>query len=319
MNARKLIAFINQNDHRRDVLSRCQRICSIDRNVLKQDMKARWNTTYSMIECLIKNEEAIQMLPAIDDTLEWPLLSVNDWNHLKDLDKFLSLFKELSLYFSTTAEARMSDLCLDFEFLLADIRLEYLEKKDEISDVLWYAANAAYSKLTKYYTKINTNSFCIATVLDPRFKLGAYGNSQAVVGLKATAELAINEAYRKYSSVAGNNITPTTPTPSMTQPRKKKKFSHLSAGQADELSKYLQDPFASSTCDPLEYWRVNKEEFPILAAMARDYLALQPTFKDVQGYFTTGRLTFPYYGQSLNASTIRNQMLVNFGNNLGVF
>jgi hypothetical protein len=51
----------------------------------------------------------------------------------------------------------------------------------------------------------------------------------------------------------------------------------------------------------------------------RDYLALQPTSKDVEGNFSKGRRTIPYYRRSQNASTIRNQMLVNSGYNLGVF
>jgi hypothetical protein len=48
-------------------------------------------------------------------------------------------------------------------------------------------------------------------------------------------------------------------------------------------------------------------------SMARDYLALQPTSKNVEG---KGRRTIPYYRRSQNASSIRNQMIVNSG--LGV-
>jgi hypothetical protein len=44
--------------------------------------------------------------------------------------------------------------------------------------------------------------------------------------------------------------------------------------------------------------------------MARDYLALQPTSKDIEGIFSKGRRTIPYYRRSQNASSIRNQMLI---------
>jgi hypothetical protein len=71
--------------------------------------------------------------------------------------------------------------------------------------------------------------------------------------------------------------------------------------------------------NPLEYWRAKNLRFPILAAMARDYLALQPTSKDVEGTFSKGRPTIPYYRKSQNTSTIRNQMLLNSGYNLDVF
>jgi hAT family C-terminal dimerisation region len=69
----------------------------------------------------------------------------------------------------------------------------------------------------------------------------------------------------------------------------------------------------------LEYWRKNKARFPILARMARDYLAVQPTGKDIEGTFSKGRRTIPYYRKRQNGSTTRNQMLVNAGYDLGIY
>ncbi len=88
---------------------------------------------------------------------------------------------------------------------------------------------------------------------------------------------------------------------------------------SNELITYLQEKLVKGSVDALDYWRLNKTRFPILATMARDYLALQPTSKDVEGNFSKGRRTIPYYRRSQNASNIRNQMLVNSGYNLGVF
>jgi hypothetical protein len=169
--------FINRNDSRRETLSKSQEVCKLKTNLLVQDMKVRWNTTYDMILCLIKNEKVLQvtklkalkLLPTIDDSVDWPLLSTQDWIELKELCPFLELFKELTLYFSTTTEPRMADVCLDFEDLLVEIKVSFLDKKEQISDQLWYAANASYTKLTKYYTKISSENFAIATVLDPRY------------------------------------------------------------------------------------------------------------------------------------------------------
>jgi len=123
------------------------------------------------------------LLPTVDDTVLWPLLSADDWAQLKELSPFLELFKELTLYFSTTTECRMSEICLDFEDLLVAIKRDYLDKKEQISGRLWYAANSAYTKLTKYYTKISSQSFAIATVLDPRFKLGVYDSTDDPIAL----------------------------------------------------------------------------------------------------------------------------------------
>ena len=90
----------------------------------------------------------------------------------------------------------------------------------------------------------------------------------------------------------------------------------------DELSRYLCGPICNENDDPSEYWRNNKTRFPILTKVASDYLALQPTSKDVEGNFFKAIRTLPLYRRSQKAQkafSIRNQMLVNSGYNLGVF
>jgi hypothetical protein len=258
----------------------------------------------------------------MEETVDWPILTAEHWVELKELCPFLELFKELTLYFSRTTECRMSDLCLYFEDLLVEIRLQYLDKKDEMSNRLWYAANAAYTKLTKYYTRISSANFAIATVLDPRYKLVVYEHTQDPVALKESAELAIKTAFEKYSlqvvplPVEAHNSTSVAISP----PAKKPKFlKNLKKVRQNELDTYLSESLSDDIDDPLLYWRLNKTRFPILAKMARDYLALQPTSKDVEGTFSKGRRTIPYYRRSQNAVTIRNQMLVNSGYNLRVF
>ena len=93
----------------------------------------------------------------------------------------------------------------------------------------------------------------------------------------------------------------------------------VSQSKNDELSVYLREGLIPYEDDVLQYWRGNKKRFPTLSRMARDYLALQPTSKDTEGLFSKGRRTIPYYRRSQNADTIRNQMLVNSGYNLGLF
>lgn len=216
----------------------------------------------------------------------------------------------------------MSDVCLDFEDLLVDIKLQYIDKKEEISERLWYAANAAYTKLTKYYTKINSENFAIATVLDPRYKLGVYDSTQDPIALKASAKVAIEFAFERYSLKYGVTAQGSVAAPEVAtsvSAKKRKRFDNHYSDVQEELTTYLEERRSNPGENPLDYWRVNKTRFPILAAMARDYLVLQPTSKDVEGNFSKGRRTIPYYRRSQNASTIRNQMLVNSGFNLGVF
>jgi hypothetical protein len=136
--------------------------------------------------------------------------------------------------------------------------------------------------------------------------------------MRASAKLAIEIAYEKYSE----GYSQTEILAEVNTPSKKLKFVCYDESELEipnELITYLQEKRVKGNVDPLDYWRLNKNRFPILAKMARDYLALQPTSKDVEGNFSKGRRTIPYYRRSQNASSIRNQMLVNSGYNLGVF
>jgi hypothetical protein len=76
-----------------------------------------------------------------------------------------------------------------------------------MSSRLWYATNAAYTKLTKYYTKISSEIFAIATVLDPRYKLDVYDSTQDPIALKASAQLAVGCAFEQYSQKLSTDST----------------------------------------------------------------------------------------------------------------
>jgi hypothetical protein len=311
--ARKLAVFISHNDLYREMFAECQRRCQLDTTLLVKDLKVRWNTTAEMIKCLIKNEQAFTLLPEMDPTVPWPILNDEEWVQLKELCPLLALFEDLTLHYSKTPNCRMSDACLDFEELLVEIKSNFLEKKEAMPERLWYAANSAYTKLMKYCMKIGSVHYALATVLDPRYKLAAYVITQDPVALKETAKVAIELAFKDYSLKYGQR---TTDADFDQRPLKKGRYVDEMNLEIEELDLYLQEPRIRRNVDPLDYWRVNKERFPILAKIARDFLALQPTSKDVAGTFAKGRRTIPYYRQSQN---LRNQMLVNSGFHLGIF
>ena len=59
---------------------------------------------------------------------------------------------------------------------------------------------------------------------------------------------------------------------------KKKKASHQLATQHNkdehELALYLSAPYIDRKVNPLNWWKMNKGQFPILSKLARDYLAI---------------------------------------------
>ena len=143
-------------------------------------------------------------------------------------------------------------------------------------------------------------------MLDPRYKLFVYDTTQDAVALKASAKVAIENAFERYSRpVAEETDNSIVTAPPAKKPKRMINLT-LSVNQF-ELTVYLGEPPVDD--DPLTYWKRNRNRFPVLAKMARDYLALQHTSKDVEGNFSKGRRTIPFYR--------RSQMHVNSGFNLG--
>jgi hypothetical protein len=145
-------------------------------------------------------------------------------------------------------------------------------------------------------------------VLDPRFKLRVFSKTQDSEVLTKYARDETEKKFKAYS---------TKPTHATNEPAKKKLKSKWecdtdnAASNFDELDVYLKERTIPFDSDINCYWLANKLRFPTLAKMARDFLVSQPTTKDIEGGFSKGRRTIPYYRRRQDAETWRDQMLVN--------
>ena len=87
-----------------------------------------------------------------------------------------------------------------------------------------------------------------------------------------------------------------------------KKYS--SSSKTKEISKYLKAPLVPAQCeekstDILEWWKVNKIEYPVLSRMASDFLSMQPTCVPVERTFSIAGLTVSKLRSRLNDETVK--------------
>ena len=226
---------------------------------------------------------------------------------------FLKLFKDLTLTFSATTTSTISVFALEFEYLFVEIFENFTS---DIESTLNTAIKNSVAKLTKYYSRLSNTSILASVVLDPRFKLDVYATTQDPEHLKSAAEKYIKWSFELYS----DNFEPTSSDISKQQPHVKKfKFLKcVDVVQRSELEQYLLDPVVRPETDVLQFWNANQSVYPILSKMARDYLAIQPTSKDIEGTFSVARRVIPFYRRQQTGNAIRDQMLVNSGTKLGI-
>lgn len=140
-------------------------------------------------------------------------------------------------------------------------------------------------------------------MLDPRLKLEYYqtedgGNQVAIADIKKV----LMNAYLSY--------VPANPNVNRASPVKKKSilssiYKKKKAVSSAALEEYLNQPTVSMNTEPLKWWKSNEEQFPNLAKMARDYLAIPGTSASSERLFSSGRQLITDFRCSLSPATIQ--------------
>ena len=78
--------------------------------------------------------------------------------------------------------------------------------------------------------------------------------------------------------------------------------------ETNELEVYLALPIATEQIEPLQWWKINNGQFPILAQMAYDYLAIPATSVPSERCFSIGRNLITHNRSRLSGKAIKVSM-----------
>jgi hAT family C-terminal dimerisation region/Domain of unknown function (DUF4413) len=173
-------------------------------------------------------------------------------------------------------------------------------------DVLRRALNKAHDKLRKYYSTSYADMYAIVLVLDPRYKM-AYFEAHGWESTWMTwAKDAIARAVRAYGAgglptdVGDDEEYAGQMQEHIFRPIKRRRLQ-----EADELTGYLAEPVIDDKADVLGWWRENAGRYPVLARIARDYLAIPASSASSERAFSGGADLVVKKRGSLNGDTIR--------------
>ncbi|CAB5386707.1 unnamed protein product [Rhizophagus irregularis] len=135
-----------------------------------------------------------------------------------------------------------------------------------------------YKNIKKYYPTLFTESL-IPSILDPRFKkLDFSPEAQKIETKRHLQELFNNEKVNYQNNQAASSTQSTTQSKS--SKKRKTLMARLSKANVvviNEIEEYLQLPEIALDSNPLMWWRVKKESFPILSGFAQKHLAVSAT------------------------------------------
>jgi len=158
-----------------------------------------------------------------------------------------------------------------------------LNKPLETKDALENVKKDLYDAIC-FYWNFFSDDYLLSTILDPRIKS---------MGNKVEEEEILHKKYEEYRE----NYLPTpiesrasSPTPSETSKTYKPKlfsiFEQKQPKASDEVEEYLkEDKIPFNQC-PFNWWLNKKEKYPILAKMARIYLAIPATSTSSERLFS---------------------------------
>ena len=162
--------------------------------------------------------------------------------------------------------------------------------------------------MEKYELNINNSIIpFIATVLHPALKMNYFAEHQYsktdIRRIKNGIQDYFDKEYDKCESFEDISSSATEDELNAHMFRRSKRQKLTS-----ELEKYLQLPLANKRANILEYWKVQRTEFPLLSKMAMDILPAQAASVAVERDFSqAGRVVAPARS-SLQPKTITASM-----------
>jgi hypothetical protein len=292
---------------------------------LKLDVPTRWNSTFTMLEEALKYRAALTSYADVQN-IQGP--TVEEWSLAERVCSFLENFADATKVFSMhkfpTAHRYLEEIW--------GIRELLVDEKYTTDDFLKNLCKDMKDKFDKYWDQPN-KVLLVASLLDPRYKIAllkfccteAYSEEVAEDRV-ADVRMWFKAYYDHYgrmaqSSSQRSNINSSPEVggsanmlPVLTGKRKLelgfalfKQQHRPNRSRRSEADIYLEDALVplreGESFDVLKWWKRNTENYPVLAKMARDFLAIPLSSVASESTFSTAGMIINQYRSSLNPET----------------
>jgi hypothetical protein len=151
--------------------------------------------------------------------------------------------------------------------------------------------------------------YAISVILDPRHKMDYYQANGWEADVIAYAKDALQQAVEAYGTTEAATVAePQSKAASFSEElagKHAQKMKRRRVEKESELERYLAAPTIGFHEDILEWWKHHAYEYPCLARVARDYLAIPATGAPSERVFSGGADLITDKRGSLSDDTIR--------------
>lgn len=213
-----------------------------------------------------------------------------------------------------------------------DDLLEHLEFSakthcDNKNEFMMDRVDDAWTKLKEYYGKTDeTLAYFAATTLNPVVKYTYFKDNWSSGNLLKQFEhkkKQMIELYKTYASRYGPDEPITTQQSDKSPPKRGFWEDRLKPKAVrDKLTRYLNEPVIDDPkgkFHPIDWWRANKQRFPVLSHMAFDILSVPAMSAETERFFSDCKLTITSQRMRMTATTLEAIQLVRSWNNQKFF
>ena len=317
---RILALWIHRHPQRRQKWKEVCRMLDLPNKYIEYDVETRWNSTFRMIDDGLKAKKQIKKFLELQNEL--PPFNAEDWVFLQQLHEVLDKFNEHTLWVSQ--KSPQISLAVPIYYELHDL-LDNASAREgtfrSLGDDIPEAVSVGMRKFEKYYRFMDeSDTYYAALILDPRVKgkllkeeLQEDDAGQLII---QSLRLSLHRNYPPRSQPPVSDLSQVQASVmSDVESRMLRRLHPSTTVQTSDIDKYFDSPIVGVTttskanwiCD---WWRSHKDEYPQMAAAARDFLAIPASGASVERLFSSGRDLLGVRRHSMKPETMRMLMLM---------
>ena len=252
-----------------------------------------------------------QMDPSMKDIA----LTQEDWVTLNALQDFFYIFVKPSQKLQASIYPTLNFAIPQYLKMINKLRA--LQEEVGISSTIGMACIAANKKLTEYYTLTTNQRWShsgVATICDPRMNFSVFNSlwPSSAEEVKRNRvkqqfhdvfiryndhQFRVNEERREFEEESVQLATEPDSDDDL--------YMSHSTYQEPEWKRWLVEPRPGPTTDILKYWAAKQYQYPIIAAIARDHLAIPATSAPSERVFSNGADILTKKRNRLSPETLR--------------
>jgi hypothetical protein len=298
---RKHIYVFHNRRAWRDSLNAQAIAASIKPKALSLDMPVRWNSTYRMVDSALELQIPITAHCAsqtLDMSMRDIQLTSPDWLQLAELRELFLIFVRPSTKMQGSQYPTLNYVIPQYILMLQ--KLKILQRKVGDNSQIGQACTAAINKLDNYYTLATSqreSHSTIATICDPRYLMNVFkkywtGPDELRV---RRARKQWEDCFAKYSE-REHNIRYAAIEAAVESPVKQGEpdsedelYDTTNARNIEaEWTRWLKEKAQPRDTDILSYWKVKQNEYPTIARIAKDHLAIPASSAPSESVFSHG-------------------------------